>query len=131
MLQATNRRTRMMTTLGEIRTPLILSHTLPNTTASLIVPGEIEGGLDAEMRHWQHPGLDPRFTAIDPLTGERRRAFTPVPPGRLGMIHSRGIRHADRFLAIFEVRERTYEGQLRREMWLANAEPLAQPVAPT
>ncbi len=117
-----------MTIISEIRTELILSHTLPNTTASLIVPLETEGRLDAEMRHWQHPGLDPRFTAVDPLTGERRRAFTPVPPGRLAMIHSRGIRHVDRFLATFEVRAKPYRGQPRREIWLANAEPVEQPV---
>jgi hypothetical protein len=61
---------------------------------------------------------------IDPTTGQKQPAFTPIEGGRLAMIGSRGIGHCDRFLATFEVKEVTYKGKKQRQMWLVDAKPL-------
>ncbi len=119
----------MRTAIAVIRTEVILSHTPPNTTAALVVPPDVQPDVDNQMRLWLNRGLDPRFTAAHPDTGQQTMAFMPLPPGRVRMVHNRGFHHGDRFLATFHVYEQPYRGQLRREMWLVDAQPLAQAVA--
>jgi hypothetical protein len=117
------------TIIGQIRTEVVLSHTPPNTTAALIVPADTQGDVDRQMRMLVHRGLDHRFTAAHPATGEQTVAFMPLPPGRVRMLRERGIVHGEHFLASFAVNEKPYRGQLRREMWLTNGNRLGQPVA--
>jgi hypothetical protein len=81
------------------------------------------------MRPLVYHGLDDRFTAPHPATGVQTVAFMPLPPGRVGMLERRGIRHGELFLAEFAVIEKRYRNQLRREMWLVAGHRLAQMTA--
>jgi hypothetical protein len=116
------------THIDSIRTEVIFSHTPPNTTAALIVPNDTHDTLENEMRPLLGHGLDHGFTVAHPMTEEQTVAFMPLPPGRVHMLQQRGIRHAERFLAIFEVIEKSYRRQPRREMWLIDGQHLPEMV---
>ncbi len=115
--------------LAKIRTEVVFSHRPQNETAALIVPIELQPAVNQQMLLWVNRELDHRFTAADPATGEQTLAFMPLPAGRVRLLEERGIVHGERFLAVFAVVEKPYRGQLRREMWLIDAHPLAQRVA--
>src|SRR5208337_3281829 len=108
--------------IGTIRVELIFSHPTGKASGSGIVPPEVLKTLEAERSHY---GIVTKWLyEIDPTTGQRLPAFTPIEGGRLAMIESRGIGHCDRFLATFEVKEVTYKGKKQRQMWLVDAKPL-------
>lgn len=111
-----------MRTVGTIRTELVYSRTAGKTSASAVVPPEVFDQLEDERQRLGHEAQ--WWYDNDPHTGDRRPAFTPIEGGRLALIESRGIRHGDRFVATFEVREVTRQGVTRREMWLVDAQPL-------
>jgi hypothetical protein len=116
--------------IGTITVEVIFSHTPPNTTAALVIPVDVQAAVEREMRLLLHRGLDHRFTAPHPDTGEPTVSFMPLPPGRVELVRRKGISHGERFRAVFHVLEKTYRGQPRREMWLMDAKPLtAQAVA--
>jgi hypothetical protein len=85
-------------------------------------PPECFEQLEADRRSLGHDAT--WWYDTDPYTGESRPAFTPIGGGRLTFIESRGIRHGDRFVGTFEVKEVTRQGVTRREMWLVDAQPV-------
>jgi hypothetical protein len=111
-----------MVTVGTIQTELIYSRLAGKATASAIVPPDSFQALEADRARlgvktvWWYDA--------DPQTKERRPAFTPIQGKRLALIEGRGIRHGDRFIAIFEVKDVTRQDKRRNEMWLVDARPL-------
>jgi hypothetical protein len=114
-----------MTTLGRIETNLIYSRPPGKTSASAIVPPESFNQLEADRGRF---GVKTVWMFdVDPKTGQRRPAFTPIQGGRLKLIEGAGIRHGDHFVATFEVRDVTRPNRRQNEMWLVKACPLGQP----
>jgi hypothetical protein len=109
-----------MNTVGTIQTELIYSKPTGKNSASGIVPPEGFEALESERSCF---GVKTTWWYdTDPHTGERRPAFTPIQGGRMSLIESRGIKHGDRFLAIFEVKDVTRQNTRRKEMWLVDAQ---------
>jgi hypothetical protein len=108
--------------IGTIQVELIFSHPAGKASGSGIVPPEVFTVLEAErtrygiVTKWWHDS--------DPTTGQQRPAFTPIAGRRLALIEGQGIRHGDRFVATFEVKEVTYKGRKLRQMWLVDAQPI-------
>jgi hypothetical protein len=113
-----------MPTIGEFSVEGIFSHTPPNETAAIIIPADRQHEMENQMQRLLGHGLDRRFTAAHPETGEQIVAVTPLPPGRVRMVLESGIRDGERFGAVFHVVEKKYRGQLRKEMWLVGARKL-------
>lgn len=114
-----------MRVVGTITTELVYTRPARRAFASAVVPTEALERLEAERQRLGH--RTQWWYDDDPHTGERRPAFTPIEGGRLALIESRGIRHGDRFVGSFEVKEVTRQGVTRREMWLVDAQPIAGP----
>ena len=109
-------------TIGTIRVELIFSHPAGKASGSGIVPPEAFTALEAERSRY---GIVTKWWYdADPTTGQQRPAFTPIEGGRLALIEGRGIRHGDRFVASFEVKEVSYKGKKQRQMWLVEAQPI-------
>ncbi len=108
--------------IGIIRLELIFSHPTGKASGSGIVPPDVLKTLEVERS--QHGIVTKWLYEIDPTTGQRLPAFTPIEGGRLALIESRGIGHCDRFLATFEVKEVTSKGKKQRQMRLVDAKPL-------
>ncbi len=106
----------MAETIGQIQVELIFSR----DSASGVVPEEVYAqhmvdrlALGVRSDWW---------TAINPESGEKRPAYTPMPRGRVALIERRGIRHVDRYFATFDVKDITRRGIRQMEMWLVDAE---------
>ena len=79
--------------IGTIRVELIFSHPTGKASGSGIVPPEVLKTLEAERTHY---GIVTKWLyEIDPTTGQRLPAFTPIEGDRLALIESRGIGHCD------------------------------------
>ncbi len=111
-----------MRVVGTIQTELIYVRLPGKASASAVVPPDMLSQLEADRRRLGHTAI--WWYDIDPHTADRREAFTPIEGKRLAFIESRGIRHGDRFVATFEVKEVTRQGVTRREMWLVDAQPI-------
>jgi hypothetical protein len=114
--------------IGTIHVELIFSHPAGKATGSGIVPPDAFEGLEAERKRYGH--VAKWWYDADPTTGQQRPAFTPIGGGRLALIEGRGIRHGDRFLATFEVKEVTSQGKKQRQMWLVDAQPIGGTTIP-
>jgi hypothetical protein len=106
----------MAETVGQIQVELIFNR----DSASGVVPEEVYAqhmadrlALGVRSQWW---------TAINPVSGEERPAYTPMPRGRVALIERRGIRHGDRYLGTFNVKDITRRGNRQMEMWLVDAE---------
>ena len=111
----------VMRTLGTIETELVYSRPSGKASASAVVPPESFDALEAQRTRF---GVKTVWIFdADPQTGQRRPAFTPIQGGRLALIESRGIKHGDRFVATFEVRDVTRQDKRRNEMWMVDARP--------
>jgi hypothetical protein len=105
--------------VGQIRVELVFVRN--KDSGSGVVPEEVYGrhmkdraALGVKTIWWYD---------TDPVTGKKRPAYTPIAGGRLELIEkSRGIRHGDRYLATFDVKEVNRQGVKRREMWLVDAQ---------
>ncbi len=115
-----------MRVVGKIQTELIFARPNGRAWASAIVPDDMLTQLETDRSRLGHTTI--WWYDIDPLTNVSKRAFTPIQGGRLALIESRGIRHGDRFVATFDVKEVTRQGVTRREMWLVDAQPVGMPV---
>ncbi len=112
----------VMRTLGTIETELVYSRPSGKASASAVVPPESFDALEAQRTRFGVKTVW-MFDA-DPQTGQRKPAFTPIQGGRLTLIEGRGIKHGDRFVATFEVRDVTRQERRRNEMWMVDARPL-------
>jgi hypothetical protein len=107
-------------TVGQIRVELIFVRN--KESGSGIVPAEVyEQHMADRARHgvktvWWYDK--------DPVTGAKRPAYTPIGGKSLQLIESRGIRHGDRYLATYDVKEVNRQGTKRREMWLVDVQPI-------
>jgi hypothetical protein len=94
--------------LGIVRAELIFSHTPGNKTGAAIVPAESLPAIN-EARDRYGCETDWWF-AVDPETGVKREAYTPIEAGRLDLIRNAGIRHGERFVARIGFWKRKYDG---------------------
>jgi hypothetical protein len=106
-----------MRILGTVSTELVFSHPQGQKRGAAIVPPECFAHIEAERarydvhHEWHHE--------TDPVTPEKKRpAFKWIEWGRLAKIKDAGIRHGERFVAIFEVRQVKRKGTERRQFWL-------------
>lgn len=106
--------------LGQIQVELVFVRN--QDSGSGVVPAEVYNEHMADRA--RHGVKTTWWYDTDPHTGEKRPAYTPIEGGRLALIESRGIRHGDRYIATFDVKEVTRQGKKRKEMWLVDAQPV-------
>lgn len=110
--------------LGKIVVELIFVRN--PTSGSGLVPVE---GFDQHMEDRTRHGVKTIWWYDNhPVTGDRRPAYTPISGRSLRLIEGRGIRHGDRYVATFDVKEVKRQGTMQRQMWLVDAQPIGPAV---
>jgi hypothetical protein len=113
-----------MSILGTVSTELVFSHPQGRTWGEGIVPPECLAHLEAERERY---GVRTRWLdEAGPTAGRKRRSFKPIEGGRLALIEGSGIRHGERFCAIFAVKQVRRNGTTQRQFWLVGVERLAR-----